>query len=579
MQMVYHYLEENSSKFYLYTRLANSLLIFALFWVVGAASGSVIFKVLLITFIVSLFTALFWGTIYVNRSFEKNVARLLTYIDIPIIFFLIFPQMPQNNFYLILPVLQLMTITLLFKENDLKQLLVVFFGLFAVSSFMFGVSGEVSQPIGTFISQLFIFLLVTGSISVTMNTIEKMKNEHFGLKERQKLLHSKATILEKQLKVSQLHAAVLDKDVRKRDIEIQNILSLSGQLKMKNDARDVLMSFMLTAIGQIGAEHAVLLTRAKKDQHFLKVYLHKGLRFFDMKRIRFYLDSNLIEILNSIREPLLVSQIPKEHLYADEVKILGLFEKDLLCPVFVKGNLAALYVIGKKITEQPFAKDDVNLIAIISNQTSFVLEQTQMTHDYKDFYSKTMKAMLSSLEAKYTYSRGHNMRTANYVNIVSREMGMSSREVSDFSSGALLHDIGKAVVPDKYLLNSAKFSDKNYLLKEKILEHTVAGSKILKSAGFNDIIVDMALHHHEFYNGKGYPHKVGHEELTLGTRILSVCNAYDAMTSDRPYRNALPISVAKENMRMLSGIQFDPEIVNIFLDQAEHNPKMQKNSA
>ena len=168
------------------------------------------------------------------------------------------------------------------------------------------------------------------------------------------------------------------------------------------------------------------------------------------------------------------------------------------------------------------------------------------------------------------------MRTANYVNIVSKQMGLSSKEVSDFSSGALLHDIGKVVVSDKYLLNSAKFSESNFVLKEKILEHAVEGSKILKAAGFNDTICDMAMHHHEFYNGKGYPHKVGRDELALGTRILTVCNSYDAMTSARPYRKALPESVAQENLRMLSGDNYDPEIVKIFIDQIDHNQNMQR---
>ena len=119
-------------------------------------------------------------------------------------------------------------------------------------------------------------------------------------------------------------------------------------------------------------------------------------------------------------------------------------------------------------------------------------------------------------------------------------------------------------------------SNANIILKEKILEHAVEGSKILKAAGFNDAIVDMALHHHEFYNGKGYPHKVGKDELILGTRILSVCNSYDAMTSTRPYRKALPSSVAQENLRMFSGEQLDPEIVKIFLNEIETNPGMKK---
>ncbi len=576
MQTVYKYIEENPSKFFFYFKIAGSALLFSLFFISGAQSGSLLFKILMISFILSVFTTAFWGTIYVNKEFEKNAAKILLFIELPVFFFLIFPFIPQNIFYLVLPVLSLVSIPMLFSGKDLQQILSVFFSLFIVSSFMFGISGTVEQPITVFIAQAVIFILVMSSVLTTAHTIREMQDHQRGLQDSKVRLHTKAKNLERQLKVSRQHAEVLNKDVRKRDIEIQNILSLSGQLKVKNDAKEVLMSFILTAVGQIGSEHAMLMTRLKKDNHFFSYYLQKGLRSVDLKKIRFYLDSNLIEILNSIREPVLVSQIPRNHLYMDEIKILNIFKNDLICPVFVRGNLSALFMIGGKISGAPFGKDDISLISIIANQTSFVLEQTQMTHDYREFYSKTMKAMLNSLETRYIYSRGHNMRTANYVNIISKQMGLSSKEISDFSSGALLHDIGKVVVSDKYLLNGAKFSNSNYVLKEKILEHAVEGSKILKAAGFNDTIVDMALHHHEFYNGRGYPHKVGKDELSLGTRILSVCNSYDAMTSARPYRKALPTSVSKDNLRMFAGEQFDPEIVKIFLDQIENNQNMRR---
>lgn len=576
MQTVYRYIKENPSRFFFYSKIVNSTIFLLLFWVSGASSSDLLFKILLISFIVSVFTAAFWGTIYTNRPFEQNAAKVLLLLDIPIIFLLVYPLMSQTYFYLTLPLLTLITFSLLFEGRSLQHLLIAFYGLFVASSVVFSLAGLIETPFANFLAQTILFLMVMGSVMTTTRTIQEVEIQKKGLQDSRTQLYTKAQTLERQLKVSRQQAEVLNKDVRKRDMEIQNILNLSGQLKVKNDAREVLMSFLLTAVGQIGSEHAVLMTRVKKDNHFLNVYLHKGLRTIDINKIRFYLDSNLIEILNAIREPVLVSQIPKEHLYVDELKILQIFEKDLICPVFVKGNLSALYLIGSKITGQRFGKDDLSLMAIIANQTSFVLEQTQMTHDYREFYSKTMKAMLNSLETRYVYSRGHNMRTANYVNILSKQMGLSTREVSDFSSGALLHDLGKVVVSDKYLLNDAKFSDKNFVLKEKILEHAVEGSKILKAAGFNDTIVDMALHHHEFYNGKGYPHKVGKDELSLGTKILSVCNSYDAMTSARPYRKALPGSVAQENLRMFAGEQFDPEIVKIFLNELNTNPAMQK---
>ena len=233
-------------------------------------------------------------------------------------------------------------------------------------------------------------------------------------------------------------------------------------------------------------------------------------------------------------------------------------------------------IVGHKVSLARFEKEDLNLIAILANQMSFVLEQTQMTYEYQDFYAKTLRAMLRSLEAKYIYAKGHNVRTANYVNIMARKMGLPNKEIRDFSYGSLMHDIGKIAVKDEYLLSKDILSENETDLKEKILEHTVEGSKILKAAGFNQTITDMALHHHEFYNGGGFPHKIGYEDIPLGTKILAVCNAYDAMTSDRPHRKALHEATAKEYLQYYSGNQFDPELVKLFLNEISENKEMQK---
>jgi len=565
MKKVIDYIENSPSRFLFFMRLAESfffLVFLLLFMGRGQTFGD---KLLLIGLLVSLFITFFWGVIYTGRSLDKTAAKVIVYIDIPLILILPFPALFGTTFYAVMPVLFLLTIPFLFDQKEVLGMALTFFIVFSLSSLFFGMPLPADKRLFNYASQTILFGMILGSMMAAIQSIRVLESTQADLEKEKKKLENKSFNLEKQLKVSRQHTEILNKDVRKRDIEIQNILTLSGQLKARNDARQVIQSFLLTAIGQIGSSHALLFSREKKEHHFLSVFIHRGLRGVDMARIRIYMDSNLIDILNAVREPILVSQIPREGLYEDEVKFLGLFSKDLLCPVFINGNLSALYIMGQKITRTGFTKEDINMVAIIANQTSFILEQTQMANDYREFYSKTMRAMLNSLETKYIYARGHNLRTANYVNLLSRKLGLSSSEVNDFSYGALLHDIGKVVVPDEYLLNSETFSSGDSLIKEKILEHAIEGSKILKSAGFNQTIIDMALHHHEFYNGKGFPDQMGKNEIPLGTKILSVCNAYDAMISDRPYRKALSTETAKGNLRHFAGIQFDPEIVNAFL--------------
>jgi len=571
MKVLIEYINNKPAGFFFWGRLFNSA-VFAVIWSVlllqGGSSGSLLPTGLL----ASVFLTALSGLIFSRSTFNPSLAKIIIFAEIFLI--LIFPYEVLNGtaVYLLMPVLLLLTMPFLFNKNDLFQTAALFFSVLTVSSILMGLLLGADHFLLNYFSQLVLFgiILLSSYGGKQFMTLLDEKRKNTAIEKTQ--LENKNRNLEHQLNVSRQHTEILNKDVRRRDIEIQNILTLSGQLKTRTDSRKVINSFMLTAIGQIGSEHSLILIREKKEHNFLQPYIHRGLRGVDLSRIRIYLDSNLIDILNSVREPLLISQIPREGLYDDEIKLLNQFSNDLICPIFIKNNLSALFIIGRKITNTEFTQEDINMTAIIANQTSFILEQTQMANDYRDFYSKTMRAMLNSLETKYIYAKGHNIRTANYVNLVSQKLGLSSREINDFSYGALMHDIGKVVVPDKYLLNSQVISEEQSKLKEKILEHTIEGSRILKSAGFNQTIVDMALHHHEFHNGKGFPDKMGESDISVGTKILSVCNAYDAMISDRPYRKALSVNDAKENLRNLAGVQFDPEIVKVFLsglNQAE----------
>jgi putative nucleotidyltransferase with HDIG domain len=232
--------------------------------------------------------------------------------------------------------------------------------------------------------------------------------------------------------------------------------------------------------------------------------------------------------------------------------------------------------VGQKISGSPFNKENINLVSIVTNQAAFLMEQSQASNDFQEVYFKTIRALTKALEAKYVFARGHNIRTANYANIVAKRMGISNGDIKDLTYGSLLHDIGKIAIKDEYLLNPHHFSDTEAGLKNKILEHTIKGASILKSAGFDEPIVDLALHHHELYNGKGYPHRLGEEDISRPARILVVCNTYDAMTSDRPHRKAHPESTAKEYLRAHAGSLFDPDAVKAFLSEIGINKEMYK---
>lgn len=576
MFAIYQVIRNSQSKFYLYSKMLTTVMVLALLLSFTYEQDAFAYRLMLLILILSVFAMLFWGLIFSNRPFNRTTGKILSIIDVILVFGIIYPLGSANVLFIVLPALLLTSFLIVFVDIDLRIILISFFVVFSIASVLYGILGFFEKPLLTFIAHGLLYALIMANALMTLQTINDLEHKQNLIEEDKRTLELKSKNLMRELQVSQQQSDLLHRDVRKKDIEIKNIITLSGQLSVREDSRKVLTSFLLTAIGQIGSGYAAILTRQQKDNNFIDVFIEKGLRGFNLSKVRIYLDSNLIQILNSIRDPIMVHQIPRDGLYADEAKLLDDFAKDLICPLFIRENLAGMIIIGKKVSGAAFTQEDVNLVSIVAHQTSFVLEQTQLTQEYREFYSKTLRAMIHAIEVKYIYTRGHNVRTAKYVNMLVHKIGLPNQQISDLSYGALLHDIGKIAVQDKYLLDQSIFSGDNSQFKNKILDHTIEGSKILKAAGFNQTIVDMALHHHEYFDGKGYPHRLGNSDISIGSRILSICNVYDAMISDRPYRKALSPADAKENLRVQAGHQFDPDLVNAFLSELEAKEKLRR---
>ncbi|MGH2498599.1 MAG: HD-GYP domain-containing protein, partial [Candidatus Limnocylindria bacterium] len=155
---------------------------------------------------------------------------------------------------------------------------------------------------------------------------------------------------------------------------------------------------------------------------------------------------------------------------------------------------------------------------------------------------------------------GHADRVSRIAGAIAREMGLPERQIEQIELAALLHDIGKIGVDDRILMKPARLDpDETELMRR----HPVYGASILEPSAALRPLVPMVLHHHENYDGSGYPEGIKGEEIPLGSRIIIVSDAYEAMTSDRVYRKAIGHDRAMEQLQKYSGIQFDPQVVRI----------------
>lgn len=178
-------------------------------------------------------------------------------------------------------------------------------------------------------------------------------------------------------------------------------------------------------------------------------------------------------------------------------------------------------------------------------------------------YKDTIQALVHALEARDQYTADHSDVVAEWALDTGKRLGMDEDQLRDLELGAILHDIGKVAIPDDILNKPGRLTDEEF---EVMKSHTIVGERILKPIGFLKNVAPIVRHEHERWDGRGYPDGISGEQIPLASRIIFVCDAYHAITSDRPYRAGQPHAFARRILTENAGTQFDPAVVAVFMD-------------
>ncbi|MDP7038595.1 MAG: response regulator [Myxococcota bacterium] len=211
---------------------------------------------------------------------------------------------------------------------------------------------------------------------------------------------------------------------------------------------------------------------------------------------------------------------------------------------------------------QRFTEGHRKGLTVFGSRAASAIETHRMYGTLKDSFTQTMEGFARALEAKDSYTSGHSDRVSIYSRLIAQTMGLPAPMVDMVEHGGKLHDIGKIGISTSELNKPQKLSDAEYRMFKT---HPVQGKRIIEPINFLRYIVPCIYHHHESYNGKGYPAGLGGNDIPVEARILTVADAYDAMTSDRAYRKALPHEVAVVELKRCVRKQFDPDCVEAFL--------------
>ena len=183
-------------------------------------------------------------------------------------------------------------------------------------------------------------------------------------------------------------------------------------------------------------------------------------------------------------------------------------------------------------------------------------------------YLESIQTLRYTVEAKDTYTRGHSDRVSEYSVLIGKHAGLSDNDLKNLQIGGLFHDVGKIGVPDAILQKESKLTDDEY---SEIKNHPSIGAHILSTATIFKDMIPIVKHHHEKYDGTGYPGKLAGENIPYLARIAAIADSFDAMTSRRTYRDSLPIETVISEFRRCKGTQFDPKLTDVFLDILENH--------
>ncbi len=230
-------------------------------------------------------------------------------------------------------------------------------------------------------------------------------------------------------------------------------------------------------------------------------------------------------------------------------------------PLLIQGTRVGIICVGRGRGARAFTWADRELLAAFSAQTAVTLENASLGRQLEQAFQETVTSLIVALEARDKYTEGHSLRVADYASGVAVVRQLPPAVYQQIRTASLLHDLGKVGVRDAILEKPGRLSPEEWAAMR---EHPVLGWKILGPLGFLSLEAEGVRHHHEHFDGGGYPDGLAGEGIPLPARIIAVADAFDAMTTPRPYRSPRSAPDALAELQRTAGSQFDPAIVESF---------------
>ena len=361
----------------------------------------------------------------------------------------------------------------------------------------------------------------------------------------------------------------LNKELAAKVDTLRAINTASNMLVSKNSTDEILKATM-KSIGDVLKYDRAIIMLADKDEQYLEFryaygespeYINKHLQNY---RIPLDREENIFVRVLKKDHPIFIKDPNTEGLRKGNL-ILSNFDISsfVVAPLAVNDKVLGILSADRSRSSLDVTDKDLDDLSIFTNNIAETLLKAQLREEVESSYLNTVKALVQAIEEKDSYTRGHSERVAKISMLIADKMDMEQEEKEFLRLGCLLHDVGKIGISEEIVCKESGLTKEEYSI---IKEHPAKGEEIARPIGFLENHLFLIRSHHEWYDGTGYPDRLSGEEIPLGAQIISVADAFDAITSTRPYRYGLKAEIALRRIKEKRGTQFAPRVVDAFVD-------------
>ncbi len=349
---------------------------------------------------------------------------------------------------------------------------------------------------------------------------------------------------------------------------LSSLADLGHEVTSEKEFHDRIKSVLYVVMGTFLTNKGAILICEKISGEFAPV-AQKGFAGTDYKKLR--AGADIIRTLPKNR-PTLFNEKELNTAFA----AFPANAASVLTPLWVTDQFIGVFAIGDKFSQEPYTENDLALVSIIATQLAVTLnnyglftrlsdqieENRKLFEDMRRIYHETIQAFAAAIDAKDAYTKNHSHRVAKYSVAIARELGWDEHDLEGIYVAGYLHDVGKLIV-SKDVLNKKELLNERDL--RELRSHSILSYTIISKIKFpwRDVL-HMIKHHHERVDGRGYPENITADALSEGVKILTIADSFDAMTSDRPYRNRLSMEETLNELKNCANSQFDGRIVAAF---------------